>query len=55
MTDPYQVLGVDPSASDAEVKKAYREPKKVGRPDKIGEKSLPGTEKGRMVQVQRKM
>ena len=25
MNDPYSVLGVDPSASDDEIKRAYRE------------------------------
>ncbi len=33
MTDPYRVLGIDPSASDEEVKRAYRELARKYHPD----------------------
>lgn len=33
MTDPYQILGISPSASDDEVKKAYRELSRKYHPD----------------------
>ena len=33
MTDPYSVLGIQPTATDAEVKKAYRELARKYHPD----------------------
>lgn len=37
---PHQILGVDPSASTREIKRAYREKMKHYHPDRVGE---PGT------------
>lgn len=40
MTDPYKVLGVSPSASDSEVKDAYRKLAKKYHPDQYGDSPL---------------
>ena len=39
--DPYSVLGLQPGASQAEVKRAYRRLAKALHPDSAGERSLP--------------
>ncbi|MFO8045222.1 MAG: co-chaperone DjlA [Halomonas sp.] len=41
LEDAYRVLGVEPDASDAEVKKAYRRLMSENHPDKLAAKGLP--------------
>jgi hypothetical protein len=40
-SDPYRVLGLEPGASQAEIKRAYRRLAKILHPDSAGERSLP--------------
>ncbi|MBR5287608.1 MAG: DnaJ domain-containing protein [Clostridia bacterium] len=52
MTDPYQVLGVAPTASDDEVKKAYRKLCKIYHPDaNVGKPDAAQAEK-KFIEVQ---
>ena len=39
--DPFQILGLPPGASDAEIKRAYRALAKRYHPDSAGERALP--------------
>ncbi len=41
LNQAYKVLGVDPSASDSEVKKAYRRQMSANHPDKLAGKGMP--------------
>ncbi|ATJ81042.1 co-chaperone DjlA [Halomonas beimenensis] len=41
LEDAYRVLGVDPDASDGEIKKAYRRLMSENHPDKLAAKGLP--------------
>lgn len=51
MTDPYKVLGVSPTASDEEVKKAYRELARKYHPDNYSGSDLADLAEEKMKQV----
>ena len=40
-SDPYRTLGLDPGATSAEIKRAYRRLAKAYHPDSAGERALP--------------
>ena len=52
MTDPYQVLGVNPGASDDEVKRAYREMSRKYHPDTYANNPLSDLAEEKFKEVQ---
>lgn len=52
MTDPYQVLGISPNATDEEVKRAYREMSRKYHPDTYVNNPLSGLAEEKFKEVQ---
>ena len=51
MKDPYKILGISRSATDAEVKKAYRDLAKKYHPDKYADTPLADVASEKMKEV----
>ena len=51
MSDPYEVLGVSPSASDDEIKRAYRELVKKYHPDNYNDNPLADLAEAKMKEI----
>jgi len=51
MSDPYEVLGVSPSASDDDIKKAYRELVKKYHPDNYNDNPLADLAEAKMKEI----
>ncbi len=51
MSDPYEVLGVSPSASDDEIKRAYREMVKKYHPDNYNDNPLADLAEAKMKEI----
>jgi len=55
MNDPYEVLGIQPSATDEEVKNAYRELARKYHPDNYANNPLSELAQEKMQEISRKV
>lgn len=53
--DPYKILGVSPTASDAEIKSAYKELVKKYHPDQYQDNPLADVAEEKMSEIKRRL